>query len=429
MTKKAEWRLLALITLGAFALRVVLLFAFQAHIFRTDWNFGYETGRIARALAEGEGFSSPFREPSGPTAWLMPAYPALLALIFLLFGTYSEASAVAILILNSFFGALTCIAVYLLAKPVLGRRTALVAGAGLAIYPPSIWHSITTVWDTSLLALVVVLLVCGIYALDGKNRLGAAGLYGLALGLAAWVNPIVLCLLPVVWLWIWRRYRDSASRRLGAAALATLAVVIVIIPWLVRNQQQFGRPYLRSNLGMELKLGNSDDAWQAFLAGSMGSPWLRGHPSAVKKDFERYVSMGEAAFVQEAQEEALAFIREHPVKFLRLSLQRLYIFWLSDLVARNDSVGNLKVTTSLSWMRKACHLVPLPFLILGLVVAARKRLDIGPMIGLIILFPIVYYVTHVSERYRFPLEPVLVILASYGLVWLFERLNLWANIR
>jgi hypothetical protein len=269
-----------------------------------------------------------------------------------------------------------------------------------------------------------MLLIYGLYGLDGNNGLGSAALYGLALGLVVWVNPIVLCFLPLVWLRIWGRFCGSARRRLVAAALATLTVTVVIGPWLMRNHQQFGRPYLRSNLGLELKLGNSAAAWRGYLEGQEGSPWLRGHPSVVSEELERFVTMGEAAYVQEALGDALTFIREHPAKFLRLSLRRVYIFWLSDLAGQNEWSGNLKISVPLSWMRKACHLAPLPFVLLGLVAATRRKLDVEPLVGFMVLFPIIYYLTHVSERYRFPLESVLVVLASYGLVLVLERMGL-----
>ncbi len=41
--------------------------------------FGYETGRVARSIATGHGFSSPYSEPTGPTALIPPAYTYLLA--------------------------------------------------------------------------------------------------------------------------------------------------------------------------------------------------------------------------------------------------------------------------------------------------------------------------------------------------------------
>ena len=71
--------------------------------FRNHWHFGWEMGQIAGSICQGRGFSSPFFDPSGPTAMLMPVYPYLLAGCMRLFGSYSAASAMAILTLNSFF--------------------------------------------------------------------------------------------------------------------------------------------------------------------------------------------------------------------------------------------------------------------------------------------------------------------------------------
>src|ERR1700690_3285999 len=57
--------------------------------------FLFEPGNIAASVATGKGFSSPFRVETGPTAWLTPVYPVLLAGIFRLFGLYTFASFVA----------------------------------------------------------------------------------------------------------------------------------------------------------------------------------------------------------------------------------------------------------------------------------------------------------------------------------------------
>jgi len=44
---------------------------------------GAEYFQIGKAISEGRGFSSPFRVPSGPTAWMPPAIPVLLSGLFL----------------------------------------------------------------------------------------------------------------------------------------------------------------------------------------------------------------------------------------------------------------------------------------------------------------------------------------------------------
>src|ERR1700751_1357895 len=51
--------------------------------------FLFESGNIAHSLAAGKGFSSPFRVSTGPTAWMTPVYPVLLAWVIRLFGAYT----------------------------------------------------------------------------------------------------------------------------------------------------------------------------------------------------------------------------------------------------------------------------------------------------------------------------------------------------
>jgi hypothetical protein len=46
-----------------------------------DVYFGAEAGRIARSMALGRGFSLPYPQPTGPSAYLPPAYPALIAAV------------------------------------------------------------------------------------------------------------------------------------------------------------------------------------------------------------------------------------------------------------------------------------------------------------------------------------------------------------
>ncbi len=97
---------LFLMVLAALAIRlVVMVFQYQARLDpgRDHWEFGFETGRIARSIASGEGFGNPLFGNTGPTAWMAPVYPYLLAAVFKLFGIYSKTSALVILSLNSLF--------------------------------------------------------------------------------------------------------------------------------------------------------------------------------------------------------------------------------------------------------------------------------------------------------------------------------------
>ena len=90
----------------AFALRFGWIVVAHTYKFKTldnNFSFGWEMGRIGRSLAEGQGFSNPFNETTGPTAWEPPLYPFLIAGVFKLFGVYTHASALVLLVSIAFF--------------------------------------------------------------------------------------------------------------------------------------------------------------------------------------------------------------------------------------------------------------------------------------------------------------------------------------
>src|SRR5579864_5623384 len=119
---------------------VVMAFAYSVQLdpARDHWVFGWETGRVARSIATGHGFSSPYSEPTGPTALIPPVYTYLLAGVFKVFGIYTTASALVSLTLNNLFSSLTCLPVFFIARRVFGNRVAVWAGWFWAFFPYSI---------------------------------------------------------------------------------------------------------------------------------------------------------------------------------------------------------------------------------------------------------------------------------------------------
>ncbi len=82
--------------------------------------FLFEPGNIAFSIASGHGFASPFRVETGPTAWMTPIYPEILAGIFQIFGKYTYNAFLAAALLNVAFSTLTCIPLYFAAKRIGG---------------------------------------------------------------------------------------------------------------------------------------------------------------------------------------------------------------------------------------------------------------------------------------------------------------------
>jgi hypothetical protein len=115
---------LLIVVTVALVLRIGYIAVFHTYQFpaKDKYIFGYETGAIARSLASGHGFSSPFRGLSGPSAWLAPLYPSFVARVFGIFGIYSDRSAFVIFAFNSLLSALTCLPLFFITRYLFSDR-------------------------------------------------------------------------------------------------------------------------------------------------------------------------------------------------------------------------------------------------------------------------------------------------------------------
>ncbi|MGA8676002.1 MAG: hypothetical protein WA603_03940 [Candidatus Acidiferrales bacterium] len=82
--------------------------------------FLQETGNIAFSIALGQGFGSPYWQETGPTAWLTPVYPYMVAGAYRIFGIHTPHAFFAMVLLNTLFSAATCIPIFYIGKRVGG---------------------------------------------------------------------------------------------------------------------------------------------------------------------------------------------------------------------------------------------------------------------------------------------------------------------
>src|SRR5262245_8932599 len=218
----------------AFVIRLVVAFSLIGDQFspeRDHFSFGWETGRIARSVALGEGFSSPLHGATGPTAWMTPVYIYLVAAVFKVFGVYTLKSAVVILTLNSLFSALTCLTVFLIAHKSFGRVIAIRAGWMWALFPYAIYFAALRVWGYSLDTLLFSLLFLVALRLEDLTSLRAWMGFGLLVGCAALACPSVLLVALLLIARICHRRWRQGKPWGWSAGLAALMILVVVSPW------------------------------------------------------------------------------------------------------------------------------------------------------------------------------------------------------
>ncbi len=436
----SEKNILLIIVLVALAIRLFFLIYFESYIISIQgitvmdefvgngWAFGFESGRIAKAIATGEGFSSPFPYETGPTAWLMPLYPYLLAFIFRVFGVYTTNAAIATLTINCFASALTCIPLYYIGRMLFGRAVGYFSAGALALYPPSIWHAINTIWDTTVFTFLAMVLIYWLLLLPNRLNLKNATLYGFFMGVIALVNPVIIAFYPFIAIWLYFKTQIEKGRKAAYIGIACLLCFLTLMPWLLRNYVVFGHIMLRSNFGLEFKLGNGQEVWNGLKSDGTKNPpfWKMGHPSIDRSEFQRYVRFGEMGYVAQCCDEAMGFVKENPDKFLRLTLGRIWDFWFHYLSFENVTnflTGDFDVSFSVSRLKKLFNILLLPFIVYGIWLSFRNKLNIFPLVAFVLFIPLVYYITHVLHRYRYPIEPVILLFSAYGFLSMIPRMK------
>lgn len=386
----------------ALLLRLGLILVNHTYKFKpadNDFSFGFEMGRIGRAIASGRGFADPFNLPSGPTAWEPPLYPYLIAGVFRLTGIYTHLSAFILLTINSLFSALTSIPIFLIARKCFSEKVAVWTAWMWAVLPPVMFWSTRWVWETSLAALLLTVLFWLTLRLEEAEGANAWIGFGLLWGVAALVNTSLLSFLPASGLWVWYRRAHQRRRSLSGVVLASIFFSATISPWLVRNYEVFGKfIFVRSNFGAELRLGNGPGA------NGMWMQWL--HPSQNVLELRRYKQLGEIEYVATRKREAMEFIRQSYGRFAWLSLKRFIYYWgglprSSEIPALAPFKNSLFLASSVLafWgLGRALH---------------KKRPGAWLFFWLVVSYPAIYYFVFPHPRYRHPIEPELGILIVY----------------
>jgi hypothetical protein len=378
--------------------------------------YGYELGKVASSIATGKGFSSPLRFlDTGPTAWFTPIYPYFVAGIFKIWGVFTFESRLVIQAANCAFAALTIFPIYGIAHRSFGKAVAIGASWAWVFLPTSLLFPITWIWDTSLAALFMALIFWATLAMSEARALSAWAGYGALWAFGVLINPSILSVFPFLAGWAIWRARLGPLPWIRVATVTALIFAAAMVPWTIRNYRVFGKfIVLRSNFGLELWLGNNPgvpDTW---------SPWL--HPNDSREEAEKFQRMGEIAFMAEKNHEAIEFMRSHPADTLHFIYRRFVNTWLAITDSPVDE------WTSFPWYLRGFVVLNLLFSLftwLGALFANRtKSEDSLAYFAMLIVFPVVFYVTHSSLRYRFPMDPIMMVLAAYGVAY---PISIWAG--
>ncbi len=376
----------------------------------------YELERTAISLSRTGIFGNPYAIPTGPTAHVSPGYTVVLAAIFHLFGEGTTGEVVKEVVSTTVtslgFALLPFAANWIFGDASLG----VIAGMMCALFPWKPMVQIDGDWETPYTALFLTLVVPLTIQLWKGKTFGwhkAVG-HGLLWGVGLLFASVLLPLMPVlalIGLWFLRGANPGAYVRFVAVQFAV--AILCLIPWMVRNDKALGSPIAtRSNLGLELRVSNNDDATSDQRANLLLGVYDKYHPLQNVEEAKRVRQLGEVQYNKWAGDWTKAWIRSHPKRFVALTLGRVADFWFYPDPSKLKAVfGDLTAILGL----------------IGLIgVWRHDQLNGAVLTCVLLVYSAPSYLIHVGARQRLPVDWLLVLL-SVAAVARFMRRRIRAN--
>jgi hypothetical protein len=236
---------------------------------------------------------------------------------------------------------------------------------------------------------------------NGQSSFTAAFLLGLWTGISFHVQPALLpvflgCLaFEIGW--------HKAKRKTAMIGMLVLGVVLACIPWAWRNYTVFHEFFfIRDNLGLELRMGNSPGSAATFEEMDRAGHRYK-HPRVDLMEAQKVKELGEVEYMREALNESLAWIQDNPLEFFKLTFMRFVRFWLGIVNLSPTSVLMVASTVlAMLGIRRALPILTLP----------QRIILLMPLLT----YPLIYYLVPFMPRYRTPIDWILLMLAGIE-VW------------
>ncbi len=212
----------------------------------------------AMMIANGRWFADPFIE--GRYA---ADHAPLTALLLAPVSWSNDNPFLAQRLLMAVYGMLVVAGIGVLARWLFGRRIALVAALIAAVYA-NLWMNDGLMMSETFAAAGVVAVLLAVYVYDLRRSTWAAVAIGVALGLAGLARAELLLLGPLVVVPLTLIVREPTgwSIRLRHLAMAGGVCVLVLAPWVIRNQVRFEETTLISTQdGLTLIGANCPDTY------------------------------------------------------------------------------------------------------------------------------------------------------------------------
>jgi 4-amino-4-deoxy-L-arabinose transferase-like glycosyltransferase len=389
------------VMLIAFCLRLIWIFQTDNSI--DVWGDWWD--EIASNLITGKGYliENPFNSGDVPYySWRPPAFPLFLAGIYAVFGHIFLYAKIGIAVT----GTLSVLLGYLIGTRLFNVQTGRLTATAMAVYPTFIFFTGYLAPETLTLFLILLAIFFLVMNAD-RMSIGYSLLAGLSLGCAVMCRTImaVFFVFIPVWLFLIDNHRKGIWKNF---AIMLAGMCIIILPWVVRNY------IIHGNL-----VFHSTDAGQAlFINNNPESFTLEPSGTAFVYDSKEFLSMSEVETTKIFKKKAGRFIRHNPLRYLLYMSRRFINFWRP--VPYTVS-GPGQAYSKMHQIVSGIYTIPVfIFALIGFIYSIKNWRRLFILYALILYYSGTYILVRATIRYRMPIEPYLIIFASYGFLMFWQ---------
>jgi hypothetical protein len=336
---------------------------------------------LAEKLARGESYGIPF--------W-PPAWPAIVALLYLIFGIGTAAP----LWLNLGASVGTVVLIGIISYRLFGDTTARWSLWIAALMPSYILSNVLLVYEVVLQLLLALCVALTVRKGWSWTRTAAILLITATLTL---MRPFWL-IMPVL-IWVGHRWFTGERVRYRHLLVAQFGAALLIVPWLIYASSLAGRFVPVSlNGGVNLWIGNNPNATGTHMS-PPGEFWDPRNDAR-------------------ARDEALAYIRHHPAAVIQLIPAKIWYFmrmeaWIDWIFLHTSVEVPRWVFLGIKGIANLYYWAVLAAATISIVVLARRRAYWSFVPLLLFLYNAASYMPFTGQlKYRWPLQFVLVVYAA-----------------
>lgn len=370
----------------------------------------YYYDRTAQYILIGDGYRN-----GNLYAYLPPLYAYFLAGIYSLFGhTY-----IAVKIVQIIISIATCYIIYLLATHLINRYGGIIASFLFACYPQFIRYP-GELWTETLFIFIFLTCILLTYKYMASRNILLGIFAGILLGLSSLTREIALLfIIPMaLWFLIMCHNNKMDASFVKYFGIFFIATALTIFPWTLRNYLVFGRLIpISTNGGVNFYIGNNPAADGGFnWRIPDGTEW----PDNMKNASQQEWNSSEIQILNEGLKQGVDYIRNNPLRVLRLYSNKFFFLWRPPYYEINISTSMPVFIFRILWL--LTYLILIGFAIPGMIVTIVLARWHWLLLHFWVLHvTAIHMLTYGGTRYRLPAIPILILFSVFVICILINR--------